>query len=320
LRSAIRLRKRDPQNALTDAIESIEAVTNTVVEIRLSEPRPDLLATLALPDYTIGAHGTMQAQPQPRPQPDRILLRPRAGVDPRPQPIVLRAEPVGNAVARFVAGQSDLVLGGTFSDLGIARAANPKRGTLRFDPAIGLFGLVLRDASGAAAAPALHQALSLAIDRDRIITAIGAQGLAKATTLAGSTIEPPLIDRRASAMRLIGTARPTLRVAVPAGPGARTLFGLIAQDWSTVGIVATPVAADAPADLALIDLVTPAGSRAALACAMSAGCDPRDRIALIAPPYIPIATPVRWSLVARRLNGFTENDLAAHPLDRLLLP
>ncbi len=70
----------------------------------------------------------------------------------------------------------------------------------------------------------------------------------------------------------------------------------------------------------LVDLVTPPGSRAAFACALSAGCDPRDRLALIDPPYIPIAAPVRWSLVAKRIDLFDPNGLAAHPLDRLRTP
>jgi peptide/nickel transport system substrate-binding protein len=33
--------------------------------------------------------------------------------------------------------------------------------------------------------------------------------------------------------------------------------------------------------------------------------------------YIPIATPLRWSLVAPRLLGFAENGVAIHPLNRL---
>ncbi|MBW8745499.1 MAG: hypothetical protein JF628_14390 [Sphingomonas sp.] len=63
--------------------------------------------------------------------------------------------------------------------------------------------------------------------------------------------------------------------------------------------------------------VAPPATLALLACAYSAGCDPRDRLALINPPFIPIGAPVRWSLVAPSLDLFTENGLAAHPLDQL---
>lgn len=317
LKAAIRKRRDSTDHALTDMIESIQAVTGTVVEIRLSAPQPDLLTVLAKPDYGVGASGAMQAQNR---QATSVALRPAPGVEPRPRPVLLRAETAAGAVARFMKGDADLVLGGTFDDLPAAHAATPKRATLRFDPATGLFGLALHDTAGPAAAPALRHALSLAIDRDRIVAAIGATGLAKATTLAGSMIEAPLADRRAEATRLVAGTHPAVKVALPNGPGGQLLFRMLAEDWASVGIVATAVAVDAPADLVLIDLVTPPGSRHALACAASAGCDPRDRLALIDPPYIPIAAPVRWSLVARRLDRFVENELAAHPLDRLRAP
>jgi peptide/nickel transport system substrate-binding protein len=317
LRAAVRRRKDEPERALVGAIESIQAVTNTVVEIRLSVPQPDLLILLAGPRYNVGAHGAMQAQPVVA---GAVSLRPLPGIEPRPEPVLLHAEPAAAAIDRFMSGKSDLVLGGTFDDLPVAHAATPKKRMLRFDPASGLFGLVLRDASGPAAAASLRHALSLALDRDRIVAAIGATGLAKATTLAGSQIEPPLGDRRTEASKLVAGEHPAIRIALPAGPGADMLFRSIAQDWASIGVVATRVAPDAPADLALADEVTPAGTRHALACALSAGCDPRDRLALIDPPYIPIAAPLRWSLVARRLDRFVENDLAAHPLDRLRTP
>jgi oligopeptide transport system substrate-binding protein len=221
-------------------------------------------------------------------------------------------------VARFQAGQSDLVLGGTFADLPVVRAAGDlPRNALRFDPATGLFGFAIRNPR---LDTALRDALSLAIDRDRIAATIGAPRQPKATTIAGSTIEPPLADRRATARALVAGKTATIRVAMPAGSGARILFALAAQDWRSVGITAVPVAADAPADLALIDMVAPPATLATLACAVSAGCDPTDRLALINPPFIPISAPVRWSLVAPSLDLFTENGLAAHPLDQLRSP
>jgi peptide/nickel transport system substrate-binding protein len=96
------------------------------------------------------------------------------------------------------------------------------------------------------------------------------------------------------------------------------LFALAAQDWASVGISAEMVGSETRnADLALVDRVAPAGTLAVLACALSAGCDPSDRLALINPPFIPLAAPVRWSLVAPGMDLFTENALAAHPLDQL---
>jgi peptide/nickel transport system substrate-binding protein len=314
LRRAIASDRHDPRHALFAPVERIQAVTGTVVEIRLSAPQSDLLTLLALPQLGISANGTMRVAKQ---KPGEALLRPSPGEVPLPAPVLLRTEPVGRAVVRFVSGDSALVLGGTFNDLPVALAGKPRRGTLRFDPATGLFGFATRDLADSQ----LREALSIAIDRDRIVAAIGATGLAKATTIAGSTIEPPLEQRRATARTLLtGHDVPMLRVAMLQGPGAHLLFALVAQDWRRIGVTATAVPMNAPADLALVDMVAPPGSLAALACSVSKPCDPSDRLQLIAPPFIPIAAPVRWSLVARGIDRFTENGLAAHPLDQLRSP
>ena len=37
-------------------------------------------------------------------------------------------------------------------------------------------------------------------------------------------------------------------------------------------------------------------------------------------PFIPLATPIRWSLVAPRLNGFRPNPFARHPAGTLIAP
>lgn len=310
LRAALRRHARDPDFASLTPIESVAAVTSTVVEIRLSAPQPAMLLLLARPALAVGSPTALRGGTESAAQ---TALSPREKESATPG-VLLRAERVGRAVVRFRDGDSALVLGGTFADLPVVRAAGVPRALLHFDPATGLFGLAVRNAS---LDPAMRDALSLAIDRDRIVAAIGAPGQAKATTIAGSTIEPDLARRRGTARALLAGKTRQVRVALPAGPGARLLFALLAQDWRAVGIGAEPVAEGAPADLALVDLVAPPGTLATLACAVGAGCDPRDRLPLVDPPYIPIATPVRWSLAAPSLDLFTENGLAAHPLDQL---
>lgn len=310
LRAALRASREQPTFAALAPVESVAAVTTRVIELRLSVPQPDLLPLLAQPAFSVGAPAPLRARAKDR---DQVLLEPRSDEEP-PVAVLLRRERVGRAVARFQAEQSALVLGGTFVDLPVARVAKLPRNALRFDPATGLFGLAIRDAS---LAPAVRTALALAIDRDRIVAAIGAQRHAKATTIAGSTVEPPLEQRRGTARALLEGRAVTIRVAMPPGPGARLLFALLAQDWRAVGIAAEAVSGGKPADLALIDQVAPAGTLAMLACAVSAGCDPHNRLDLINPPFIPLAAPVRWSLVAPSLDLFTENSLAAHPLDAL---
>lgn len=311
LRDSLRRHRRDPDFAALDPVESIEGVTGTVIEMRLSTPQPDLLPLLARPEFAVGGITDFKAV---KPARDPILLDPRPGED-APAPILLRTERVGRAVVRFQSGESELVTGGSFNDLPVARAAQPDRKLLRFDPATGLFGFAIRNIGLPAT---VRTALSLAIDRDRIVAGIAAPNRAKATTIAGSTIEPPLAERRAAAVALLHGQTAHIRVAMPRGPGARLLFAFAAQDWTKVGISAEMVDAQArDADLVLVDRVAPPATLALLACAYSAGCDPRDRLALINPPFIPIGAPVRWSLVAPSLDLFTENGLAAHPLDQL---
>lgn len=311
LREALRRHRRNPNFAALGPVESIEAVTATVVEMRLSVPQPDLLPLLARPEFAVGAPTDFKPG---KPRHAQIVLDPRPGDD-APAPILLRVEHVGRAVVRFQKGDAELVTGGTFADLPVARAAQPDRKSLRFDPATGLFGFAIRNADLPAT---VRTALSLAIDRDRIAAAIGIPNHAKATTIAGSTLEPPLAERRAAALALLKGATAHIRVAMPRGPGARLLFALAAQDWAKVGIRAEMVGPEARnPDLAMVDQVAPPGTLAILACALSAGCDPADRLALINPPFIPMAAPVRWSLVAPGLDLFTENALAAHPLNQL---
>lgn len=311
LRESLRRHQRDPDFAALGPIESIEGVTGTVVEIRLSAPQPDLLPLLARPEFTVGGITDFKTG---RHGGNPILLDARPGED-APASILLRTERAGVAVARFQEGESELVTGGTFNNLPVARAARPDRKSLRFDPATGLFGFAIRNAGLAAT---VRTALSLAIDRDRIVAGIGAPGHAKATTIAGSSIEPPLPERRASALALLHGQSAHIRVAMPRGPGAHLLFAFVAQDWAKVGISVEMVDLQARnADLVLVDRVAPPATLAPLACALSAGCNPRDRLALINPPFIPVGAPVRWSLVAPSLDLFTENGLAAHPLDQL---
>ena len=311
LRDALRRHRHDPDFAALGPVESIEAVTGTVVEMRLAQPQPDLLPLLALPAFAVGPAADFKAG---KPEHGAIRLDPRPGDD-APIPVLLRTERVGRAVVRFQNGDADLVTGGDFNTLPVARAAQPDRRALRFDPATGLFGFAIRNPD---LSSALRTALSLAIDRDRIVAGLAIPNHAKATTIAGSTLEPPLAERRAAALALLkGQARP-IRVAMPRGPGARLLFAFVAQDWARIGIPAETVAPDAnDADLVLVDRVAPPATLAVLACALAAGCDPADRLALINPPFIPISAPVRWSLVAPGLDLFTENGLAAHPIDQL---
>jgi oligopeptide transport system substrate-binding protein len=137
-----------------------------------------------------------------------------------------------------------------------------------------------------------------------------------------------------------------LRVALPDGPGGKLLFAQIASDWQQIGVKAMRAGAKGEADLRLIDSVAPHGSAfwyfnqtsctAGVLCSTDVDQLARDaflttdptaratRIAEVdaaiakAQTFIPIASPLRWSLVAPRLQGYRESPFAIHPLNRLM--
>ena len=133
----------------------------------------------------------------------------------------------------------------------------------------------------------------------------------------------------------------SLRIALPEGPGATILFGQIAASLIAIGIEPVRVPLHADADLRLIDEVAPADNARwylVTACGLcgeeaetlieaarsATGADARTRAiaqadaALAADvAFIPLAGPLRWSLVAERLDQWQPNARAWHPLNHL---
>lgn len=369
LRAAIGPTSRNPLKPVLGAIAEIVAVTPEVIELRLSSPRPDLLPLLAQPEMAILARGVGTGPLRSTLAADGSLVL--APSDPRtadldPAALArlrtrLHVERAARAVARFDRDRSSLVLGGTFADLPVARAINPAAGVLRFDPTVGLFGLAVGRRGGFAGVADNRRALSMAIDRARLTSLFGAGWRPTATIVPAGIVDRPqpatpdwidtdLAQRRSLARETIASwtaaegAQPVVRLAVPAGPGGRMLFALIAADWAQIGVTALP-AAGGEADLTLIDAVAPGDSASwylrhfecvrSIACsgeadaaldaarqaptlALRAGylAEADTRLAEIS-AFIPLAAPLRWSLVARRLSAFQENKRAAHPLDQL---
>jgi oligopeptide transport system substrate-binding protein len=160
-----------------------------------------------------------------------------------------------------------------------------------------------------------------------------------------------LPQRRARAAEIVaataGETRAPLRVALPAGPGYRLIFAHIRKDWRAIGVetIAVPEG-DRSADLHFVDRVAPAELASwylrQFSCAASAICDAladeamaaariaqaasdrqaqlaiADRILAGTTPFIPLAAPVRWSLVSQRITGFRPNIFARHGLDGLI--
>lgn len=163
------------------------------------------------------------------------------------------------------------------------------------------------------------------------------------------TALPPL-ERRAQATAEARTALGEsgtlqLGIALPTGPGSDILFARLAADWRPLGIELLRAGKDTPADLELIDRVAPSISPAWFVRNFRCGAAPlcsqdaddlmnsaRDamiaaqRAALLAEAgrlidedvlFLPVAAPIRWSLVADGLPGFAENIFARHPLSGL---
>lgn len=160
----------------------------------------------------------------------------------------------------------------------------------------------------------------------------------------------PLADRRpalaAEARRLFGEMdRPELAIALPEGPGADVLFRRLAADWAPLGIRLVRAGKGVPADLRLVDAVAPSISPAWFVRQFRCGVAPlcsedadtlmdsarqspagAQRAALLAEAgrlldvdnlFLPIAAPIRWSLVSGDIDGFAENIFARHPLTGL---
>jgi peptide/nickel transport system substrate-binding protein len=160
----------------------------------------------------------------------------------------------------------------------------------------------------------------------------------------------PLPQRRAQAAEalapFLGETPVTLKVAMPEGPGYRLIFAFLRRDWRAIGVDAQSVKAGAQADLYFIDEVAPAELATwylrKFTCSASSVCDaeadqilasarlaptPEERRTLLGgadrrltdiTAFIPIAAPVRWSLVSPRLSGFRPNIFGRHNIAELV--
>lgn len=369
-RAVLANRSRTPLAPFVAVIDEVVEMTPQVVEVRLTKPRPDLLKLFAQPEFAIlrrpgliGSgpfHADRDGLLRPVVDPDAI--DPDAPVDADPDAaelIRLTGERPALALARFAARQSDLILGGSYADWPLLAQAQIAPANLRIDPALGLFGLAIVSDTGFTATPQNRAALAMAIDRAALTalfrpewtpveTLLPAQLDSAAPPAAPAWISWPLGERRLTARTRVAAwrsanpgAAPTIRIALPANPGARLVWARIARDLRDIGLAPQRVAEDAEADLRLIDAVAPYDSgrwymvtacpgcsgdlRAALDAARDApslaerarAIAAADLLLAQAQPYIPIAQPLRWSVAALRLRAFAPNARAWHPLTHL---
>jgi peptide/nickel transport system substrate-binding protein len=153
-------------------------------------------------------------------------------------------------------------------------------------------------------------------------------------------------DLIARAHKLFPPDKPAVvRLSLPQGPGSDVLFDRLAQDWGALGIKIERAGEDAPADFTLIDEVAPSSSASwfvrRFRCDRVPVCDPAidevmdsaratsvlpQRSALLLDAsrqidskelFLPLAAPIRWSLVSPRIASFAGNRFAIHTLTGL---
>jgi peptide/nickel transport system substrate-binding protein len=286
LKRTIATRSKNPLKDALGAVDDIVAMTDRVIEIRLTAPRPNLLAILAQPELAVlregAGSGPFNAVPDQQAPGSLRLTRQVLSADDEPaqkEEVVLSGAAAQPAVQAFAGGKTDLVLGGTFADLAFAQRVKLPRGSLRFDFASGLFGLVPVHAGCDLDKPDVRRLLSQAINRDAFVGALGVPGLAaRATVLEPgldgipAPVDPawlatPLDTRRAAlaaeTARLFGKAqKPTIHLELPEGPGADLLLQELSRDWGALGFTVERAATPATADFRLVDAVAPSSSPA----------------------------------------------------------
>lgn len=361
---------RNPLRPFLTAIDEVVEMTPQVLEIRLSRPRPDLLKLFAQPELAMfklhppAGSGPFRLKVRGR---NWVMLRPafdpvRAAAEdiqePGPeQSVQLYGERASRAILRFVARESDLVTGGSFTDWPLLASVSVAPANLRIDPAAGLFGLAVVNREGFLADAANRLAVAQAIDRTALVAAF-APGWAADERLLPDQLDsggPPTLPswtrldpaaRREGARARVARWRadhdtPVLRIALPKGPGATILFGFVGASLRAIGIEPQRVPLNARADLRLVDAVAPYDSARWYLGTACQPCSPdvaaRIDAARDAPDmasraarlteadmalaedgaYIPIARPLRWNLVALRLAQWQGNARAWHSLNAL---
>lgn len=349
-------------------IDRAVAMTGKVVEIRLHAPMPYLLEMIAQPEFGLVRRSAGSGPMQARKAGSAMQLRMREE-DERGQTVLgnatiaLNRDKASILLARYLKGDSDLILGGRIENLPLVEAARVPGNELVFDPVPGLFGLAFDGDGRFLSETANREAIAMAIDRPRLLTSFDVPLWQETVTLVPETmtsrgnVQRPewaqlrFADRQEQARNAVlnwqathGQLRP-LKIALPAGPGARILFAALRSDLAKIGLEAERVSLSGPADLRLMDMVadqsTPAWYLQQLSCRIQSRCSEKaDRLVLqalnaqdiatrtqllaeaetelqAARTFIPIANPLRWNVVRAGLTGFAATPRGWHLLQYL---
>lgn len=290
----------------------VRGMTEEVLEIRLGAPVPSFLQLLAQPALVVSRPDSGLGPYIAKVDGDRATLRerppqvrPDADEDdaPRPRPpVYLRASRASLAFAHFLRGESDLVLGGTFQHLPLLAVSKMPPAVIQADPVSGLFGLLVQSDKDFLADRDVREAISMAINRDRIAELLNLTGWQTSTTILPGALElerPPIVKewatrdfalRQSYARSAVSNwtsregAVPPLTIALPPGSGARLLYFALAADLRAIGLQLKAVPLSSDADFRLIDEVAPFDSAIwylhRLSCAMTKPCSEEGQEAL----------------------------------------
>ena len=260
-------------------IGQVNAITDHVLEIRLTKPRPNLLELLAQPEFGIvkGRAGSGPMRSTDGGATPVLMHRSYNLEDAReelvPPRIMLRGRTAATAIAAYAKGAVDVVEGGRFAHLPLLDAARVDAPAISVDPVVGLFGLSVVNETAFLKEQVNREALAMAMDRTALLAPFERPEWAIAETiwppdLFGEwTIDPPgwttatFAERRTEAARRVAIWRdkngptPPLRIAMPVEAGGRLLFARIAADLAVIGLEAQRVGPQQDADLRLIDQV-----------------------------------------------------------------
>nr|WP_315457422.1 ABC transporter substrate-binding protein [uncultured Sphingorhabdus sp.] len=360
--------KKGRHKAELAVVDRVVAMTGKVVEIRLKAPMPYLLELLALPEFGLMNRGAGSGPMQAKKAGSAMQLR-RNEIDAAGAPalasstVTLRRGEASLVLARYALGQTDLVEGGRFESYPLLEAAKIQANQIQFDPVPGLFGLLVVRSGPFLDAQANREALAIAIDRPKLLTAFDIVAWRETVTLVPESLpnraEAPRPEWSAlsqaerisiAAARVAawegtnGSAR-RLRVALPRGYGSRIFFARLRADLALIGVDIERVTPEQPHDLLLVDRTAEQSSPAwyldQLSCRNTPVCstvadqmvadarmatDIAQRASLLAQAeaelqrtgnFIPIANPLRWSVVRPGLLGHFANGRGWHLLQYL---
>ena len=268
----------------------------------------------------------------------------------------LRGEAAATALARYGANGADVVLGGRLGDLPLAASASDAPLVDPTEGLFGL--RIARREGFVADAEGRHALAMALDRPSLVATFGVVGWTPAATLVSGPSPVPfdwsagnPAQRLRLARERVArwraghGDIEAAVRVATADGPGGRLLLAWLTRQWAAIGVRLVEVGAG-DAQLDWIDAVAPSSDPAAtlelIRCGRSTPCgdeatealarlggqptlagwrraEREAEAALVADlPVIPLARPLRWSVVRPGVPGVVANPRAIHPLTRMV--